>query len=345
MSLLTKVNIYVYIGVVVQGYNFIIMSGNFGQRKIDNDLIRRLALKRKYQLNGEESTTKVDKKRTKFQNRAKMVKEINESIRVAQSHYETLKLGYIKFKRMIRTTTLKDIVTSIPNFQKVYKLFLDISAISKASQTPSKMVYALLLYMFPNLFGDDHRFIRYRMYPMSKIKHKIFSPFKLNLIRILVEERFYNDECRYNRWRVIGSQVDKMLVAKSDKYKIDAMYRLRPAYRIKGNSEEDTLFIKQIVEKCVTSQELVEKVLKMLFTDLFKSGEYKMYRHDADAENGFIGLDKIKLNIVHDIVEPCMPVRRSLARAQCKEMVNKYFENPLHILGKNLQECIDFVSE
>ncbi|AIX98754.1 virosome component protein [Vaccinia virus] len=157
-------------------------------------------LKRKYQIDSAESTIKMDKKRIKFQNRAKMVKEINQTIRAAQTHYETLKLGYIKFKRMIMTTTLEDIAPSIPNNQKTYKLFSDISAIGKASQNPSKMVYALLLYMFPNLFGDDHRFIRYRMHPMSKIKHKIFSPFKLNLIRILVEERFYNNECRSNKW-------------------------------------------------------------------------------------------------------------------------------------------------
>ncbi|QED21161.1 virosome component protein [Borealpox virus] len=333
---------YIWVWVWLQGYNFT-MSGSFGQCK-NNDLVR-LSLKRKYQLNGNESTKKIDNKRTKFQNRAKVVKEINETIRAAQPHYKTLKQGYINFKKLIRVATLKDIVTSIPNFQKAYKLFLDISVISKASRTPNKMVYALLLYMFPNLFGEDNRFIRYRIQPMSKIKYKIFSPFKLNLIRILVEERFYNDESKYNRWKVIVSQVDKMLAAESDKYTIDAMYRLRPAYRIKGDSEEDTLFIRQTVEKCVTSQELMENVLKMLFTELFKSGEYKMYRYDADAENGFIGLDKIKLNIVHNIVEPCMPVRRSLARIQCKEMVNKYFENPLHILGKNLQECIDFVSK
>nr|CAB5514026.1 CPXV071 protein [Cowpox virus] len=320
------------------------MSGS--QCPMINDDLFRVTLKRMHPLDSEESTMKIDKKRTKFQNRAKMVKEINQTIRAAQTHYETLKQGYLKFKRMIRTATLKDIAPSIPNSQKTYKLFSDISAISKASQNPSKMVYALLLYMFPNLFGDDHRFIRYRMHPMSKIKHKIFSPFKLNLIRILVEERFYNNECRSNKWRIIGTQVDKMLIAESDKYTIDARYHLRPMYRIKGESEEDTLFIKQMVEKCVTSQELVEKVLKILFTDLFKSGEYKVYRYDDDdVDNGFIGLDKLKLKIVHDIVEPCMPVRRPLAKILCKEMVNKYFENPLHIIGKNLQECIDFVSE
>ncbi|AAM92349.1 hypothetical protein [Ectromelia virus] len=322
------------------GYNFI-MSGS--QCRMIND--DSFTLKRKYQINSVESTMKMDKKRTKFQNRAKMVKEINQTIRAAQTHYETLKLGYIKFKRMIRTTTLEDIATSIPNIQKIYKLFSDISAIGKASQNPSKMVYALLLYMFPNLFGDDHRFILYRMHPMSKIKHKIFSPFKLNLIRILVEERFYNNECKDYRWKIIGSQVDKILIAESAKYTMNAMYRLRPIHRIKVESEEDTLFIKQMVEKCVTSQELVEKMLKILFRDLFKSGEYKAYRYDDDVENGFIGLDKLKLNIVHDIVEPCMPVRRPVAKILCKEMVNKYFENPLHIIGKNLQECIDFVSE
>ncbi|AUL80170.1 hypothetical protein [Vaccinia virus] len=207
------------------------------------------------------------------------------------------------------------------------------------------MVYALLLSMFPNLFGDDHSFIRYRMHPMSKIKHKIFSPLKLNLIRILVEERIYNNECRSNKWKIIGTQVDKMLIAESDKYTIDARYNLKPMYRIKGESEEDTLFIKKMVEQCVTSQELVEKVLKRLLRDLFKSGKYKAYRYDDDVENGFIGLDTLKLHIVHDIVEPCMPVRRPVAKILCKEMVYKYFDNPLHIIGKNLQECINFVSE
>ncbi|AGJ91763.1 virosome component [Vaccinia virus] len=341
MLILTKVNIYMLIIVLwLYGHNFIMSESQCPMINDDS-----FTLKRKYQIDSAESTIKMDKKRIKFQNRAKMVKEINQTIRAAQTHYETLKLGYIKFKRMIKTTTLEDIAPSIPNNQKTYKLFSDISAIGKASQNPSKMVYALLLYMFPNLFGDDHRFIRYRMHPMSKIKHKIFSPFKLNLIRILVEERFYNNECRSNKWRIIGTQVDKMLIAESDKYTIDARYRLRPIYRIKGKSEEDTLFIKQMVEQCVTSQELVEKVLKILFRDLFKSGEYKAYRYDDDVENGFIGLDTLKLNIVHDIVEPCMPVRRPVAKILCKEMVNKYFENPLHIIGKNLQECIDFVSE
>lgn len=82
------------------------------------------------------------------------------------------------------------------------------------------------------------------------------------------------------------------------------------------------------------------KVLKILFRDLFKSGEYKAYRYDDDVENGFIGLDTLKLNIVHDIVEPCMPVRRPVAKILCKEMVNKYFENPLHIIGKIFKSAL-----
>ncbi|AAY97253.1 hypothetical protein MPXV_SUD2005_01_054 [Monkeypox virus] len=53
----------------------------------------------------------------------------------------------------------------------------------------------------------------------------------------------------------------------------------------------------------------------------------KQYRYNDDVENGFIGLDKLKLNIVHDIVESCIPVRMPVAKILCKEMVNKYFEN------------------
>ncbi|AOP31538.1 virosome component [Skunkpox virus] len=325
------------------------MSGSFvGQfEEMDEESVyhqdHKFTLKRKYNINSEETIMETtEKKRTKFQSRAKLVKEVNGTIRAAQMHYISLKRGYIVFKKMLKTTTL-DAITSIPNFQKIYKLFFDISAISNVATSPRKMVYALLLYMFPNLFGGDNRFIHYRIQPLSKIKHKIFSPFKINLIRILVEEKFYNNESKYRRWKMIGSQVDKMLAAESAKCTVDTMYRLRPIHRIKTDSDDDTIFIKQIAEKCSTSQELVEKVLKLLFTDLFKSGDYKVFRHDEDAENGFIGLDKIKLNIVHEIVEPCLSVHRSLARAPCKEMVNKYFENPLHIIGKNLQECIDFV--
>lgn len=106
-------------------------------------------LKRKYQIDSAESTMKMDKTMTKFQNRVKMVKEINQTIRAAQTHYETLKLGYIKFKGMIRTTTLEDIAPSIPNNQKTYKLFSDILVIGKASQNPSKMIYARCFTCFP----------------------------------------------------------------------------------------------------------------------------------------------------------------------------------------------------
>ncbi|AOP31749.1 virosome component [Volepox virus] len=322
------------------------MSGSFVGQFEEMDSVNYLkkynfTLKRKHNINSEKSIMEThEKKRTKFQSRAKLVKEVNGTIRAAQIHYVSLKRGYMVFKKMLKSTTL-DSLLSIPNFQKIYKLFFDISAISNVATSPSKMVYALLLYMFPNFFGDDNRFIHYRIQPLSKIKHKVFSPFKINLIRILVEEKFYNNESKYRRWKVIGSQVDKMLAAESAKCTVDTMYRLRPIHRIKTDSDEDTIFIKQMAEKCSTSQELLEKVLKLLFTDLFKSGDYKVYRHDA--KNGFIGLDKIKLNIVHEIVEPCLSVHRSLAREPCKEMVNKYFDNPSHIIGKNLQECINFV--
>ncbi|AAY96851.1 Virosome component (Cop-E5R) [Monkeypox virus] len=53
-------------------------------------------LKRKYQIDSAESTMKMDKTMTKFQNRVKMVKEINQTIRAAQTHYETLKTRIYK---------------------------------------------------------------------------------------------------------------------------------------------------------------------------------------------------------------------------------------------------------
>ncbi|AKJ93689.1 virosome component [Raccoonpox virus] len=322
------------------------MSGSFvGQfEEMDDGIgypkLYSSSLKRKYNINSEESNMKSDKKKLKFQNRARLVKEVNGTIREAQLHYVSLKRGYILFKKMLKTTTL-DTITSTPNLQKIYKLFFDLSSICNVAETPQKMVYALLIYMFPNVFGHDNRFIYYRIQPISKIKFRIFSPFKLNLIRILVEEKFYNNESKFRKWKAIGTQVDKMLAAESAKYKINEMYRLRSIHRIKTDSEDDTIFIKHMAEKCSTSQELVEKVLKLLFADLFKTGDYKLYRHDDDVENGFIGLDKIKLDIVHEIVEPCMTGSRTLASAPCKEMINKYFENPLHIIGKNIQECIE----
>ncbi|AUL80169.1 virosome component protein [Vaccinia virus] len=83
MLILTKVNIYMLMIVLwLHGYNFI-MSGRSQCPLINDDSF---TLKRKYQIDSAKSTIKMDKKRIKFQNRARMVKEINETIRAAQTH-------------------------------------------------------------------------------------------------------------------------------------------------------------------------------------------------------------------------------------------------------------------
>ncbi|AST09252.1 early protein [Murmansk poxvirus] len=282
---------------------------------------------------------KIEKKKLLYSQKAKIIKDINANKRLSIMHYNSLKTGYIKCLSILQKITKAKYVPNIDNFPKIIKLFYDLSTICKNSKKPTTLVYALINYMFPDLFGNDNRFIYYRINPKRRLKIKQLSPFKMNLIKILVEDTFFRNKTLTHVWDKIRLEVDRMLDNKASNLEMDTIYKIKPLWTIYVKDENDKEFIKDMARECISTQELLEKTLKKLFTDMFKDGSYKMYRHDADDK--YMGLDKIKLDIIHRIVDPCIIAPKRIAYLICKDMINNYFEKPTHIIGSNLQKCID----
>ncbi|AEN03628.1 abundant component of virosome [Yokapox virus] len=285
----------------------------------------------------------IEKKKNIYKKKAKIIKNINEKNRLYTSHYNSLKSGYIKCLSVLNKFSRSKHVPNIPNIKKIVKLFSDLSTICKAAKNPKSLVYSLIHYMFPDLFGKDNRFIYYRIKPKKRTLKQL-SPFKMNLIKILVEDRFFHNKIITYTWERIRIVLDRIFDNMASINQVDTMYKLKPLYKIKIKNENDKAFIKEIVSECITTQELVEKVLKRLFVDIFKDGSYTSYRHDSD-DNEYIPLDKIKLEIVHSIVDPCIYAPKHMSYLICREMINKYFENPTHIIGKNIQECVEIAKK
>ncbi|AGU99714.1 m31R [Myxoma virus] len=289
----------------------------------------------------EPATSRSQHKRRKRRTRVVDVVTIDEKMKLGQvvrckneKDYLEVKKLYMRLQKFAHKKRSAD-----DNLlcDKVRMIYGHIHEIERVAVNEYSMTKSLLHYVFPNLFNDDKHHLFYRCSKVHGLG--VLSSKKLNLIRVILENRFKIDK---RKWTMLKKYIDVVCGTGKPPVKLGTYpyYKLKSVdaivTRYQGNDVDE---LKTFVLSSFSLVDLTEKLTKAMFPDIVKGGEGHTYRCYPDGTHQ--GLDP------ESVIDLCYKVRVSTDNESVVdvhnaivETVNRYLIRSEKKVGDNVDACI-----
>ncbi|AAF17913.1 gp031R [Rabbit fibroma virus] len=250
-----------------------------------------------------------------------------------KDYFEIKKL-YMRLKKFVRK---KKSVNDGVLCDRVKMIYGHIHEIERVAVNEYAMTKSLLHYVFPNLFNDDKHHLFYRCDKVDGLG--VLSSKKLNLIRVILENRF---KIGKQKWTMLKKYIDTVCSTGKPLLKLGTYpyFKLKPLNAIVSNYQGVSVDeLKTFVFSSFSLVDLTEKLTKAMFPEVIKSGMGHTYRCYPDGTHQGLDLKRV--------IDLCYKVRVS-TDSECDidvhnaivETVDRYLIRSEKRVGDNVDHCI-----